>query len=46
MKFYDTNVLLHDKNWTKEEFLISSVTIEELESIKLSEEKNQKEKDL
>lgn len=42
MKFYDTNVLLHDKNWTKEEFLISSVTIEELESIKLSEEKNQK----
>ena len=40
--FYDTNVLLHDKNddWKKQHFYISSVTIEELEEIKNSETKN------
>ena len=41
--FYDTNILLSgDKKWfnQKQKFFISSVTIEELESIKNSETKN------
>lgn len=40
--FYDTNILLHKKDWTEDPFLISNVTIEELEQIKSSETKNPK----